>query len=159
MKHVQTDECHQCSVTRRPEPARTRYSLSNSSPFLKGCEELAYALNRHPPEAPESQQVLVTAQDDPCIRRNGAFENAVVRWVSIQCVDTLGGRDDAGDDPQLLVSLSEFLGCGGTCLSGHEALLQGWLRKSRGRCDRSLYRPRRPRWGNQLDGLRERADR
>jgi hypothetical protein len=54
--------------------------------------------------------VLVTAQDDLCIRRNGAFQNAVIRRVGIHCVDTLGGRDGAGEDPELPVGLSEFVG-------------------------------------------------
>ena len=54
--------------------------------------------------------MLVTTHDDLRIRRNGAFQNAVVRWVGIHRGDALGGRDGAGDDPQVFCSLSEFLG-------------------------------------------------
>jgi hypothetical protein len=76
-----------------------------SSPIFKNREELINALNRYSSKAPESQQVLVTAHNDLCIRLNRTLQNAVVRWVVSDPADALGRTDDSSDDAKLFVVL------------------------------------------------------
>lgn len=82
----------------------------NSAPSLQRCEEVAHTLNRYPAEAPQSEQVRITAQDDVCTRRSAAFQDAVIRRISVHGVDGLSGRDAAGDHAKLLVRFAEFIG-------------------------------------------------
>jgi hypothetical protein len=81
-------------------------SRPNSSPFLKGCEELTHALNWYPLEAAESQQVLVAAHDDLCVRGDSALQNAIVRCaVELVSQDAEGFFEDGFGNPDVDVTV------------------------------------------------------
>ena len=52
----------------------------------------------------------IAAQNDLCVCRDGAFQNAVVRRIGLDGVDSFRRRDHSAEDAELLVALSEFFG-------------------------------------------------